>query len=254
MTRFTQNLQRYFQSAVNVLLLKGLADCRVLFEERRHTIVLEDVLYVSTSGRDFQLSQFLLQVLTDLFERRVSGLSDDCYLLIAVACQLLEMLVPPLEVVLYSNLFDNCQSQQLRLVSSKSSPLEPLASTHSHIVLEILHETAVYTVFLEEHSTSQIEVQESEKGRVLHLKIHRFEESPFCLFILLLRKGLLRVSLIPVKIGHVFIEFHRFSRDNQRSRRPELLITHKFLVDLVDVKTQGEGFSSEDELVAETGQ
>jgi hypothetical protein len=189
-----------------------------------------------------------------LLQRDALGIDNNGYLPVAVSSQLLQMLVPPLQVVLHSNFLDNPQGQQLRLVPGKGTLLEKFPGTHGDVVLEILHQGLVDAVLLEEHPASQVEIEKGHEGRVLHLEIHSLEDRALGLLILMLREGLLRVTLVPVEVGHVLIQLHSLARHDQGSGSPELLVAAEFMLTLVDVKTEGEGVAGKGEFIANGGE
>lgn len=161
------------------------------------------------------------------------------------------MLIPAAQVVLVPDLLDDPQRQQLRVVLGEGRPSQEILGPRCDVVLEELHQSVVESVLLEEHPAGEVEVEEGDEGGMLYLVIHGLEDGPFGLFIVLLRVPLVSVSLVPVEIGHVLIEFHSLCSDDERSGGPELLGRVQSMQQLVEVKCKREGLLGEEELVGD---
>ena len=82
------------------------------------------------------------------------------------------------------------------------------------IILKELDEGFVQVIRLEEDSAGEVEVEEGDEGGVLHFEIHGLEDCPLSLFVVALAETFIGVSLVPVEIGDVLVQFARLAGDD----------------------------------------
>jgi hypothetical protein len=143
--------------------------------------------------------------------------------------------IPTLQVVFLPNLFNDSQGKQLGIELGKSALFQKVPSFDHHIILEELYQGVIDAILAEEDSASEIKIEESNESGMLHFEVHCLENTPLCLFVLLLTERLICITLISVQIRHVFIQFHSLSSNDQCGARPKLLTRVQFLQSLVDV-------------------
>jgi hypothetical protein len=214
--------------------------------------VLYQILVFLPHAEALEFSQ-LDVVAVDLPQRRLVG-ADGNDLVLAVPRELLQVAVPTLEVVLLPDLLDDSQGQQFGVELGEGAPPQELLGPHHHVVLEELDQRVAQAVLAEDDSAGEVEVEEGDEGRVLHLEVHGFEDGPFGLLVLLLREGLVGVALVAVEVGHVLVQLNCLSRHDEGRARPELLAGVELVEDLVDVQSERHRFLREKKLVADGGE
>jgi len=164
------------------------------------------------------------------------------------------MHIPFVKIIFMPYLFYYWQSQYLRIMPIECSFPYEVLSPRVYIVLEELDQSIVEPILFEDHSTSKVELNESNESWVMDFEVHCFKDSSFSLLVLFLAKGFLCVSLISIEVRDIFIKLNCLSSHNQCCTCPEFLTSIQMAEKLVDIESEGQGFSCEHKFIADGAQ